>query len=257
MTPIPLLLVGDGAVARALAAGFSTAGQPVTRWWRGQGGEPPEADVAILAVSDGAVSEVARRVRADVLLSCAGGLPIDAVFAGMNGGKGLLHPLRALAGGPSDGNLAETVFGIAGDAAGLSAARRLVDVLGGVPLVLTAESQPRYHAAAVLVSNHTLALVATATALLSDLDPRVAESALADLLGSAVANIRALHLPAALTGPMARGDVATIQTHLAALPPEAAALYRATGRALLTVAEAKGQADPATLVAIGRLLDKP
>ena len=61
-------------------------------------------------------------------------------------------------------------------------------------------------------------------------------------------------LPAALTGPVARGNVATVRRHLAALPPAAALLYRATLPAVIELAQAKGAADPADLLQMKALV---
>jgi predicted short-subunit dehydrogenase-like oxidoreductase (DUF2520 family) len=69
-------------------------------------------------------------------------------------------------------------------------------------------------------------------------------------------------LPAALTGPIARGDAATVARHLAALASdpalnEIAAVYRLLGRRALALARAQGRADAAALAAIAALLAAP
>ena len=74
------------------------------------------------------------------------------------------------------------------------------------------------------------------------------------LLGSAASNVASLGLPAALTGPIARGDADTVERHLRALPPSVADLYRATGRATLAVARRRAAASPAALDRIAALL---
>jgi predicted short-subunit dehydrogenase-like oxidoreductase (DUF2520 family) len=50
---------------------------------------------------------------------------------------------------------------------------------------------------------------------------------------------------AALTGPIRRGDVATVRRHLAALAPEEQSLYRELGRVALRLAREAGLADEA------------
>jgi predicted short-subunit dehydrogenase-like oxidoreductase (DUF2520 family) len=83
--------------------------------------------------------------------------------------------------------------------------------------------------------------------------------ALAALLGSTARNLATIGLPDALTGPIARGDVQTVERHLAALAaPEwapADALYRATARPVTRVAAEKGRATAAQLARILALLD--
>ena len=63
-------------------------------------------------------------------------------------------------------------------------------------------------------------------------------------------------LPEALTGPIARGDVAVVARHILALRPHAeiAALYRATARRVSKVAADKGRATRDALLRIAALL---
>ena len=93
-----------------------------------------------------------------------------------------------------------------------------------------------YHAAAVLASNDVVALMAAAAPRLGARraagggGPR---AALAPLMLAAAANVRALPLERALTGPVARGDVATVERHLAALARGAGARASSTARLAL------------------------
>jgi predicted short-subunit dehydrogenase-like oxidoreductase (DUF2520 family) len=264
-----LLIVGDGAVARALATALERAGLLPLRWWRRAGQPIPSADVVVLAVRDEAIGEVASqlmsRVSADetppILLHCAGALPAREAFDDVQPrplGVGVLHPLRALAGTPEDADFGGAVFAVEGDGVGCEAALRLVERMGGSPLVLTAAQLPKYHAAAALVSNHAVALVDAGVELLGSLglDRAQAAAALAALLASTARNLGRVGLPTALTGPIARGDVVVVARHLLALRPhtEIAALYRATARRVTKVAADKGRATRDALVRIAALL---
>ena len=255
-----VLVAGGGKVALALESALRRAADlHVSRWSRAEGlaaddERPP--DVAVLAISDTAIGEVAERLLAEhlithatVLLHTAGALAPEEAFSRLRplvGGAGLLHPLRSIAGGPEDERFEGTVFAVAGDESGRRAALSLVAALSGTPLDLASEALARYHAAAVLASNHTLALASAAVGLLvgEGLDRRAAEQAIASLIGSSAKNVATLGLPAALTGPLARGDVATIEKHLAALPESVRPLYLATARATLVVAREKATANP-------------
>jgi predicted short-subunit dehydrogenase-like oxidoreductase (DUF2520 family) len=264
-----VVVVGDGPVARALAGALERAGAPPSRWWRRLGGAPPSGEVVVLAVRDEAIAEAAATVmaaaaveRPPVLLHCAGALGGAEPFAALArrpAGAALLHPLRSLAGGPEDAALEGVVFAVSGDPAGRAAALALVDKLGGVPLVLDGAALARYHAAAALVSNHSVALVDAGVELLASLglDRARATAALAALLGSTARNLGALGLPAALTGPIARGDASVVARHLAALPDEIAQLYRATARRVIEVAAHKGRAAPDALALIRTLVGAP
>jgi len=264
-----LLVVGDGPVARALSAALQAADVAPLRWSRGAGTPMPHADVFVLAVRDEAIGEVAAQIMARVddeatppiLLHCAGAMPAEEAFAGLKRrplGVGVVHPLRSLAGADSDAQLGGTVFAVEGDGPGREAALRLVERVGGTPLVLEAEQLPRYHAAAALVSNHAVALVDAGVELLTSvgLDRAQATTALAALLASTAANLSRVGLPEALTGPIARGDVAVVARHVIALRalPELAQLYRTTARRVSKVAAEKGRAGRDALLRIAALL---
>jgi predicted short-subunit dehydrogenase-like oxidoreductase (DUF2520 family) len=265
-----VLIVGDGPVARALTAALEGAGSPPLRWWRRANQPLPSADVVVLAVRDEAISDAAELVMARVseddvppiLLHCAGALSAEEAFAPLLHrplGAGVVHPLRSLAGAVGDGALAGTIFAIEGDEPGKLAALRLVNRIGGEPLVLDGAQLPRYHAAAALVSNHAVGLVDAGVELLVALGLQRAQAtrALAQLLASTAANLERVGLPEALTGPIARGEVAVIARHLLALVSHAdvLALYRATARRVTDVAAEKGRAGDDALMRIRALLN--
>lgn len=84
------------------------------------------------------------------------------------------------------------------------------------------------------------------------------EKALASLTRSVLDNIDAAGLPQALTGPIARGDAATVAQHLSALlglSCEVTEIYRSLSYTAVDMAQRKGVA-PETLDRIIELLDK-
>jgi predicted short-subunit dehydrogenase-like oxidoreductase (DUF2520 family) len=116
-----------------------------------------------------------------------------------------------------------------------------------------------YHAAAGLVANGTAALAAVGADLLvrAGADRALAPRMLGPLLRSVAENVEALGFPAALTGPVRRGDLAGLEGHLAALRykyPRALPLYLAAAEAQLPLARAIGDAPEATFRAIQRAL---
>lgn len=274
---ISVLVVGAGPVGHTLAAGLARAGYELRHWSRSRGplfqeGEPPEpVDVVLLAVRDDVIAQAARFVvdhgaagAGTVLVHCAGALPPLEVLQAERArvrGCGLLHPLLSIS-DPEGTDLAGTVAAISGDAAGLAMAERLAHSLGAHPLPLLPEQLGAYHAAAALAAGHVAAVLDAAVAALTaiGLDRRHAEEALAGLSRSVMDNVTRVGLPAALTGPAARGDVATVQRHLQALPatsPEAAEMYRLLLPAVLRLAQRKGSAGAAELQAIEALLRAP
>jgi predicted short-subunit dehydrogenase-like oxidoreductase (DUF2520 family) len=180
------------------------------------------------------------------------------------------HPAMTFTGHDEDlGRLAGACFGItAADEIGYAIGQSLVIEIGGEPVRVPEINRPLYHAALAHGSNHLVTLVADAAAalraalsghellgqqLVDDHPGGLAERVLAPLLSAALDN--ALRRgPAALTGPVARGDVAAVEAHLSALAtvdPKLAAAYRAmslrtaqqqhSGRALLDLLETEQQ----------------
>ncbi|MBK7874798.1 MAG: DUF2520 domain-containing protein [Planctomycetes bacterium] len=142
--------------------------------------------------------------------------------------------------------------------AGRSAAARSA---GSAHVPTAASERARYHAAATLVSNGSLALVSLALrellpARLVRAEDRIAARAFATLLERTAKNLRALPPERALTGPVARGDRATLLAHLAVLPRTSAAgrAYRALSTELARLARADGRIEARTARTIERAL---
>jgi predicted short-subunit dehydrogenase-like oxidoreductase (DUF2520 family) len=120
--------------------------------------------------------------------------------------------------------------------------------LGMRPWQVEAADKPRLHAACSLASNALVALlhVAAATAAASG-DAAARQQALAALLPltrGSVENLARLGLPAALTGPVERGDEATVRAHLDLLHGDADDVYRSLGLVAVALAREKGSLAP-------------
>ena len=222
--------------------------------WAGPAGGPPEdATVVVLAVPDGALPEVAEALAATRAPPGAAALHLSgaltaAVLEPLHGAGyavGTLHPLQTVA-DPETGvaRLRGCAYAIGGEPAALAAARRLVAGLADQVLVVPPLARPAYHAAAVIASNYLVALLHLAARQLQPLglgEP-AGVRALLPLVRGTLDNVERLGLPAALTGPIARGDADTVRLHLARLSPEDRILYCALGREALRVAARAGLA---------------
>ena len=102
-----------------------------------------------------------------------------------------------------------------------------------------------YHAAAVVASNHVVALFAEAMDMLEacGFDETAARAALAPLFLGNARHVAEAGPEKALTGPVERGDAATVEKHLAAFAEigdeDDRALYRLLTKRLLRIAKAK------------------
>ena len=168
---------------------------------------------------------------------------------------GSLHPLVSVSDPRSNAkDLRGAFYCVEGDAAAVRAARRMVRALGGHAFTVAARDKALYHAAAVTVAGHAVALFDLATELLArcGLSRSEARRVLLPLARGALSNLTGARSSAdALTGPFARADLSTVRRHLSALAAredlrDALAVYVLLGRRSLPLAAAKG-ADAARL----------
>jgi predicted short-subunit dehydrogenase-like oxidoreductase (DUF2520 family) len=182
-------------------------------------------DLLLICVSDPAIAGVAAAVQSDphcVVAHVAGSLGLDALGPD-HPRVAALHPLVSLP-DPATGAvrlLDHAWFAIDGD----PLATEVVADLGGRSFAVDDAHRSEYHAAACIAANHLVALLGQVE--------RVGAAAGApfeaylELARGAFDNVVALGPAAALTGPAARGDVATIERHLAALDPSEREAYLA------------------------------
>lgn len=172
-----------------------------------------------------------------------------------------LHPLQTFANPPEAVRaLPGTRWFYEGDGDALGRTRALIEALEGIPVRIRTEGKVLYHAGAVVACNYLVTLVARACGLFeaAGVPAEVALASLVPLLRGTVGNLERVGLPRALTGPLARGDVATIERHLQALAeqrPDDLDLYRRLGAATLPLAVAKGPLEPGRAAELSRLLD--
>jgi predicted short-subunit dehydrogenase-like oxidoreductase (DUF2520 family) len=136
-------------------------------------------------------------------------------------------------------------FSLEGDRKALILARRLARQLGGHPLVLSAQTKAIYHAACIMASNYLVVLWQAAAELLGQagIPVRQASRLLGPLVEGTLRNVKKLDAAGALTGPVVRGDLVPIKTHLEALgrcAPRYSRVYREIGRLALEIAKGRG-----------------
>ena len=233
---LPLAVIGAGRAGRSIAAGAEHAGVPAELAGRDQALEAcRRAQVVLLCVPDAAIADACAMIAPAVPpLRFAGHLSgattLDALAPACERGAEAfsLHPLQTIPDGGAD--LTGAPCAVAGSsAAALRFAERLAGRLGMRPFRVPEERRAAYHAAGSIASNLLVALEESAADLLRRIGIEDAHELLAPLVLRTAANW-AERGPAALTGPIARGDEATVERHLAALrdtAPELLPLYEA------------------------------
>lgn len=216
----------DAASATRLGDRLGVATVPVGAAGRG-------VTLVVIATPDGAIESTARAVAgslepAALVIHLAGARGLDAlapvVDARPDVAVGALHPLQTLPDGADGTDLAGAFAAVAGP----DAVVELALALGLRPFRVDDGRRARYHAAACVASNHLVALLGQVERLAAAAD--VGFEVFEPLVRASVDHAFAQGPRAALTGPVARGDVATVVAHLDALPGDEQGTYRALAR---------------------------
>jgi predicted short-subunit dehydrogenase-like oxidoreductase (DUF2520 family) len=200
-------IVGKGRLGTALASALRAAGVEVEGPF-GRGAVPrgfPADEIVLLAVPDDAIESVAAAIAVGPIVGhCSGVQPLDVL--GPHDGCSL-HPLLSVT--QTTSRFDGAACAVAGRSAeALGAALWLATTLGMEPVEVTDASRPTYHAAASIASNYLVTLEDAAEQLATSTG--IERRHLARLAQSALDNWARLGGPEALTGPIARGDEATV-----------------------------------------------
>lgn len=214
------------------------------------------ADLFLLAVPDDQIAPCCRLLAASgvilpgtVVFHCSGALDASALSAARAVGAAVasVHPIRSF-GDPAAvaAGFAGTFCGIEGDDAALAVLHPLFDSAGARLVAIDPANKTLYHAAAVFASNYLVTLIDAAVRNYARAGIAQAEALqmIAPLLRETADNVFRLGPAAALTGPIARGDRATVTRQhaaLAACDGADAALYSQLAIATETLAASRSR----------------
>ncbi|WP_343730398.1 Rossmann-like and DUF2520 domain-containing protein [Duganella sp.] len=199
------------------------------------------ADVHVLAVGDDqivpACAALAQAVplNGSIVFHCSGALASDRLQAARAAGAlvASVHPIRSFADPAAvAAQFAGTFCGIEGDEGALAVLTPALQAIGAQPVPIKAEAKTVYHAAAVFASNYLVTVLDAALRAYqaAGIPEPVARQLAQPLASESMANVFRLGAAAALSGPIARGDLATVarqQQAVSAWDAETGALYRA------------------------------
>lgn len=222
-------------VARQLDADVLAIGEPI-----------PAVDFIVISVSDHAIEEVAgqtapvARNAAASAVHLSGATPISALapFSAQGLAVGSFHPLQTMP-TPDRGarSLAGSWMAVTADEPLRSELYAFAASIGGIPFDLRDSDRTTYHAGAAAAANFPIAAFSIAQRLLEAAD--LPFEAIRPLVDRIVANVFELGPGPSLTGPIARGDVDTIDAQIAAVrtaAPDLAAAFEAMVSATASVA---------------------
>ena len=269
---LKLGFIGAGTVGTALAARLAGRGYPVVavsslsrasaqklaqavsgcRVFDSNQVVADNAELIFITTPDDAIASVAAQVSwhpGQSVVHCSGADSVDILQPAKEAGAkvGAFHPLQTFA-SPQQAmeNIPGSTFALEAEEPLLGILKDVAAALDGHWVELKASDKVLYHAAAVFACNYMVTLVKLATDLWQTFDvpqPK-ATKALVPLLRGTLHNIETIGIPDCLTGPIARGDIGTINKHLDALKstaPHLVSAYRELGRQTIPVAIAKGR----------------
>ena len=234
-----LAIVGAGRLGTAIAAALCEDPQVELAGPLGRGADAAGCDAVLLCVPDREIAAAAAMIAPDVIVGhCSGatGLEPLAPHEAFS-----LHPLMTVTAEGAD--FAGAGAAIAGSTPrALALAAGLAGALNMRPVEIAEEDRAAYHAAASIASNFLITLEAAAERVAATVG--LERDQLVPLVRATVENWARLGPERALTGPVARGDVATIARQRAAVShaaPELLELFDALVTATRELADQEAQ----------------
>jgi predicted short-subunit dehydrogenase-like oxidoreductase (DUF2520 family) len=279
--------IGAGRLATGLALALIRHGVPVTavasrrdvsaaRFAHRIPGcrQMPAADLAahcgliFITVPDDAIADVARGTRwrdGMFVVHCSGATELSALQAAADGGAqiGGFHPMQAFT---DPDSAAATLPGCTVSIEAEQPLRHVLEELAARlqcnHIALPSGCRARYHAAAGYASQHINVMMREASHIFASfgIDEAAAVRALLPLLKGIVASIETQGIAQGMPGPVSRGDLGTVQRHVAALESmggDSADLYRELTRRSIALALERGSIDTTKADALRAALQKP
>jgi predicted short-subunit dehydrogenase-like oxidoreductase (DUF2520 family) len=271
---IDIGFIGAGTVGTALAVRLSGKGYPVVavasrtkasaqrlaesvfgcRAYDDAQSVADNAQLVFITTPDDAIAKVASELQwypEQSVVHCSGADSTDILAPARYCGAdvGGFHPLQTFASvAHAIENIPGSTFAIEAEGPLLTMLQQMATALEGSWVRLGAGDKVLYHAAAVTACNYFVTLVKLATDLWQTfgVPPQQATRALLPLLRGTLHNIDNVGIPHCLTGPIARGDLGTIEKHIFALEraaPQILTTYRELGLQTIPIALAKGKID--------------
>jgi len=230
----------------------------------------PQADIVFITTPDGIISDACSSIsqhrgfkEKSVVLHCSGAHPSTILSSAKDCGAsiGSMHPLQSIAAIKTENNpFQDIVVSVEGEDAAVKTARDIATALGATSYTIKTDAKMLYHASAVVASNYLVTLLDLAFKLIgkAGIEKKDAYTVLKPLIKGTLGNIENVGIPAALTGPISRGDLKTVEQHLDEMQsksPELLFLYRALGLWTIDIAKAAGTLSNATAEKLKNVLE--
>ena len=233
-------IVGAGRAGSSFASALELGGRDVELVHHDDLSSIGDSALVILCVPDDAIANVAASIvprEERVIAHVAGSRNLDVLAPHPRVGS--LHPLMALPSGSDAERLIGATYCVAGDQLVLEVALSLA----GRVITLDDDQRTIYHAAAVVASNHLTALMCQVRTLAESIGLTLED--FLPLSQQSLVDVARFGPDDALTGPASRGDMATIDAHLAAIPESERSSYVALANAAFELSELRRSQTPA------------
>ena len=256
-------IVLERASAKVRMCGDETCAVPVADL-------PNDLTMVLITVSDDAIAEVAGilastdKINKKCVVAHSSGALSSMVLSSLRRKTKLLasfHPIQTFSGSEDDWQrLFGIYFSLEGHQQALPRLRTLVDKLRSREFEIPADKKELYHLSCVMASNFLVVLQAAATQVMSNLsiNEKRAFALLEPLIYATLDNIKIMGHVGALTGPIVRRDIGTIERHLKALDefyPDLVSLYSSMSLLSVTLLRNKEGNGDDSLVEIEKKLE--
>lgn len=267
---LTVTIIGTGAVGLALADFFRTKNIPIRSVWNSREGtvffgsgkeetigrnlpanESETGVMVFITVPDDSINTICGQLaekkinwKGRSVIHCSGNLTSEECLPlAEEGAKTVsMHPIQTFQKGDGMKRFRGITVSLEGDSGLTKNLAGLVQGMGASPLLIGKEQKRSLHIAAVFASNYLVSLMDTSETYLREKGIHNGLDILEPLILQTLENILNLGTTDALTGPVARGDIASIRKHLDALEgkPEVKEMYRVLGKKALEITERRG-----------------
>lgn len=215
-------------------------------------GAAASSDIIFISTPDGVIEDTCYEIAASggfkdnsLVFHLSGSLPSSILKKAAEKGAftASFHPLQSLAGDDTVNNPFQGILiAIEGHPEATAVAKKISSDIGATAYEIDGNAKTMYHASAVIASNYLVSLMKMASKVMaaSGIPEEKAFEFLLPLIKGTISNMEKMGVEKALTGPVARGDIITVSSHLGGIEektPELKRAYMELGKIALEIAE--------------------
>jgi predicted short-subunit dehydrogenase-like oxidoreductase (DUF2520 family) len=226
------------------------------------------ADIVFITTPDSAIEDTCNTISQNsgftdntVVMHCSGALASSVLSSAKTCGAsiGSMHPLQSFASVDYKTNPFQGInVSLEGESPAVNIAKTIVADLGGTVVTILTEAKTLYHASAVVASNYLVTLLDLAIRLIekAGINREDAFHLLKPLIDGTLSNIEKVGVQKALTGPIARGDIKTVEKHIEEIGskrPQLLSLYKMLAFYTIDIAATEGSISELSIQALKRI----